>query len=109
VLNLLENARDAIRSRPGTAPGRIAVATRLDPGGRTLSLVIDDNGPGLSDEVKDKLFTPYFTTKHAAGGTGLGLAIAHRIVSEHGGSIALGDAPGGGARVTVTLPVSGAR
>ena len=64
-----------------------------------------DDGPGLSDEVRAKLFTPYFTTK--ARGTGLGLAIVHRIVSDHGGEIRVGGAPGQGAVFTVALPVEG--
>jgi len=59
----------------------------------------------VPDELKDKVFTPYFTTKHGKGGTGLGLAIVHRIVSDHGGRITIADAPGGGARFTVELPL----
>jgi signal transduction histidine kinase len=68
-------------------------------------LVVEDNGPGVPSELKDKIFAPYFTTKHAKGGTGLGLAIVHRIVSDHGGRIMIGDAPGGGARFAIELPL----
>ena len=66
-----------------------------------------DDGAGLSDEARAKLFTPYFTTK--ARGTGLGLAIVHRIVSDHGGEIRVGSgggASGRGAVFTVALPVA---
>ena len=106
VLNLLENARDAIKVRgDADGGGRIAIETRVTEAGAAVQLVLDDNGPGFSAEVRGKLFTPYFTTKHAAGGTGLGLAIVHRIVSDHDGKITVGDAPSGGARVTIELPV----
>ncbi len=107
VLNLIENARDAIATRGADdSGGRIGVATRLADGGAAVELVIEDNGPGLKPEIRDKLFTPYFTTKHASGGTGLGLAIVHRIVSDHGGTISAGDADTGGARFTVRLPTA---
>jgi two-component system, NtrC family, nitrogen regulation sensor histidine kinase NtrY len=102
LLNLVENARDAIGSR---ADGRIVVRTRYGEGNDRALLVVEDNGPGVPPELKDKVFAPYFTTKHAKGGTGLGLAIVHRIVSDHGGRITITDAPGGGARFTIELPL----
>jgi two-component system, NtrC family, nitrogen regulation sensor histidine kinase NtrY len=102
VLNLVENARDAIAGRPN---GQIMVSTRLGDAGDRALLVVEDNGPGVPPDLKDKVFAPYFTTKHARGGTGLGLAIVHRIVNDHGGRIALSDAPGGGARFTIELPL----
>jgi len=102
VLNLVENARDAIGQRPD---GRITVATRPGEAGDRALLIVEDNGPGISPDLKDKLFTPYFTTKHEKGGTGLGLAIVHRIVSDHGGRITVGDAAGGGARFAIELPL----
>ncbi|MEM9491209.1 MAG: HAMP domain-containing protein, partial [Myxococcota bacterium] len=80
VLNLVENARHAVEERAahagdsdgdsaGGGDGRIVVETRIGARGNRLELVIEDNGPGLPEHVKDKLFTPYFTTK--TGGTGL--------------------------------------
>ena len=59
----------------------------------------------MPSEIKDKVFAPYFTTKHAKGGTGLGLAIVHRIVSDHGGRITVTDVKGGGARFVIELPL----
>jgi len=103
VLNLVENARDAIGGK--RADGRILVSTRLGEAGDRAMLVVEDNGPGVPSELKDKVFAPYFTTKHAKGGTGLGLAIVHRIVSDHGGRITVTDAPGGGARFAIELPL----
>ena len=79
VLNLVENARDAISKKPD---GKITVSTRLGEGGDRVFLVVEDNGPGVPAELKDKVFAPYFTTKHAKGGTGLGLAIVARIVND---------------------------
>ncbi len=102
VLNLVENARDAIGQRAG---GKIWVTTALGEAGDRAVLMIEDNGPGVPPDLKDKVFAPYFTTKHTKGGTGLGLAIVHRIVSDHGGRIALAERPGGGARFTIELPL----
>jgi signal transduction histidine kinase len=102
VLNLVENARDAIGTRPD---GKIKVSTRLGEAGDRAMLIIEDNGPGVPAELKDKVFAPYFTTKLKKGGTGLGLAIVHRIVSDHGGRITVGESPGGGARFAIELPL----
>jgi signal transduction histidine kinase len=98
VINLVENARDAVAGK-----GTIRVVTRVADG--RVELEVADSGPGLSDEARAKLFTPYFTTKPR--GTGLGLAIVHRIVSDHGGEIRVGGAPGAGAVFTVTLRRAG--
>ncbi len=102
ILNLVENARDAIGSRED---GRITVSTRKGDANDRALLIVEDNGPGVPPELKDRVFTPYFTTKHTKGGTGLGLAIVHRIVSDHGGRITITDAPGGGARFSIELPL----
>jgi nitrogen fixation/metabolism regulation signal transduction histidine kinase len=105
ILNLVENARDAISQRGDPESGKILVSTR---GGETpdrVMFVVEDNGPGVPQELKDKVFAPYFTTKHSKGGTGLGLAIVHRIISDHGGRITITDAPGGGARFAIELPL----
>ncbi len=102
LLNLIENARDAIGEK---ADAQIVISTASHEKGHFVVLQVDDNGPGIPSEMRDKLFTPYFTTKHAQGGTGLGLAIAHRIVSDHHGKISVGDSDSGGARFTIELPI----
>jgi signal transduction histidine kinase len=102
VLNLVENALDAIAGKPD---GAIVVTTKKADTGARVELIVDDNGPGVAAELRDKVFAPYFTTKHGQGGTGLGLAIVHRIVSDHGGRIVIGEAPGGGARFAIELPL----
>ena len=103
LLNLLENARDAVGS-----DGLVRVQTRVSRPGRAVSLIVEDSGPGVPTEVRDRIFTPYFTTKNESGGSGLGLAIVHRIVTDHGGRIAVGSSSLGGARFLVELPVAGA-
>jgi signal transduction histidine kinase len=71
--------------------------------GEELEIIVRDNGKGIDPTVRDKLFSPFVTTK--ARGTGLGLAIAHRLVSQHGGHITAGDAEGGGAVFQILLPL----
>ncbi len=105
LLNLVENARDAIAQRPDPDAGKITVLTRAGEAGDRIELIVEDNGPGVPADRKDRVFSPYFTTKEHKGGTGLGLAIVHRIVSDHGGRIALSNVLGGGARFTVELPL----
>jgi nitrogen fixation/metabolism regulation signal transduction histidine kinase len=103
LTNLIQNALDAVREAP--AP---RVTVELGPAqGHRARLVVRDNGPGVAPEFRERLFTPYATTK--ATGTGLGLAIVERIVLEHGGEIVYADAPGegGGAEFTVLLPEDG--
>ncbi len=95
VLNLVANAADAVGER-----GSIVVRT-----GRTndgVELTVDDDGPGIPDDARERLFTPYFTTK--AHGTGLGLAIVHRIVAEHGAEIGVESRPGEGACFAIRIP-----
>jgi len=104
--NLIQNAQYAAESRPAKdgLPGQVSVDVRPS-GSDKLRIVVSDNGPGISPEMRARLFEPYATNK--PGGTGLGLAIAQRIALEHGGEIAYSDSPGGGATFSVELPVSG--
>ncbi len=72
-----------------------------------VSLSVTDTGCGMTDEVKERLFTPFFTTKDVDQGTGLGLAVVHGIVTAHHGTIHVESAPGQGARFEVRLPRGG--
>ena len=67
-----------------------------------VTVEIEDSGPGLNEEQKTRLFTPYYTTKR--GGTGLGLAIVQGIVSDHGGRIQVRSEPGEGTTFTLMFP-----
>jgi PAS domain S-box-containing protein len=98
VQNLFNNAKEAMDGRNGT----IAVeAVRKDD---SIILSVSDDGPGIPPELRDRVFTPYFTTKDA--GTGLGLAAVHQIITELGGETAVTNSPLGGARIEMTLPVA---
>ena len=74
-------------------------------GADIAEIVVDDEGPGIAQELFNTIFDPYFTTK--AKGTGLGLAIAKKIVDEHNGHISAENLPEKGARFIVQIPVSG--
>jgi signal transduction histidine kinase len=104
LLNLLENARDALATLPADHAPRITVETRPSARPERVELLVADNGPGIPEAVREKLFTPYFTTKQTQGGTGLGLAIAHRILSDHEGRISVREGESGGACFCVELP-----
>lgn len=99
-LNLLVNAAHAI-PLGGPGPSRIEVKVRTPPSGG-VSVEISDTGIGMTPEIKERLFTPFFTTKES--GTGLGLAISHRIISNAGGSIDVDSTPGLGTTFRIWLP-----
>jgi two-component system NtrC family sensor kinase len=101
VLNLVNNAEQAIVSGPGR--GKVRVTTEAGEG--VLRFRVEDDGPGIPEEVRARIFDPFFTTRAVGEGTGLGLAVSHGIVAEHGGSITVRSEPGGGAAFTVELPL----
>jgi PAS domain S-box-containing protein len=96
LLNLVLNA---CQVSPSDAPIEVTTAEE----GGACRLTILDRGPGIPEEIRDRVFEPFFTTRH--GGTGLGLAIVKRLVELQNGTVALADRPGGGAVCTVTLPL----
>lgn len=93
--NLVANAIEAMPEG-----GTVTVRTAADAGG--VRIEVEDTGPGLSDDQRTRLFTPYFTTKR--GGTGLGLAIVQGIVSDHGGHVDVRSGPGKGTTFAIRLP-----
>ncbi|MGE5386159.1 MAG: ATP-binding protein [Betaproteobacteria bacterium] len=99
IHNLLRNAEDALEGR---LDGRIELVTELR--GRCAQLALSDNGPGFPSELLARVFEPYVTTK--AKGTGLGLPIVKKIVDEHRGTIEINNAPEGGARIVIRLPLA---
>ncbi len=95
--NLVANALEAM---PGSGTLRLRTAARDG----AVAVEIEDTGPGLDEDQRTRLFTPYFTTKR--GGTGLGLAIVQGIVSDHGGRVEVRSAPGAGTTFTLLLPAN---
>ena len=99
-VNLTNNAAQAMQSTG--AGGRITVSrTRWLDG---VAITIEDDGPGVPDDLAERIFEPFFTTKSEGEGTGLGLSICQGIVKEHGGRIALARGASGGAAFRVELP-----
>lgn len=98
--NLVRNAVQAVAAEPSTAGGRVIVAARLE--GSNAVLEVRDDGPGIPEAARARVFDPYYTTK--GEGTGLGLAIVKKVVLEHGGSIECARGPEGGAVFRVRLP-----
>jgi two-component system sensor histidine kinase HydH len=105
VVNLVGNALDALEENR-TAEPRLDVAIGENLAGTEVWLRLRDNGPGIPPERIQKIFTPFYTSKH--NGTGLGLALSKKLVEAHGGTIGATSHPGGGAEVTVVLPRHGA-
>ena len=106
LLNLVVNAAQAIRAkREGGSKemGSIVVSTRRD--GRWIEIAVQDNGTGIPEAIRDRVFEAFFTSKPAAQGSGQGLAIARAIVVEqYGGEIGVETTVGAGTTFTVTLP-----
>lgn len=102
LMNLLINASHAMRTVPVK---RLRVATRDVPGG--VQVIVADSGTGMTDEVRQQIFRPFFTTKRAGSGpsgSGLGLCVSKAMVEAHGGGIEVSSGPGQGTTFTVTLP-----
>ena len=95
LANLLRNALEAIPME-----GQVIIAHDTAEGGARITL--EDNGPGIPNDLLPRIFRPFFTTKNT--GTGLGLALAERIAQAHEGTLAVTNIPGSGARFTLTLP-----
>jgi two-component system cell cycle sensor histidine kinase/response regulator CckA len=107
LLNLIINAEQAMLAANGR--GTIVVRTWHAADQDTVILEVNDDGPGIPDDLQPKIFDPFFTTKEVGKGTGLGLTVAYAIVQEHGGRIRLESRPNKGASFYVELPVSGAK
>ena len=105
LLNLVINAEQAMLSAHGR--GILVVRSWHNADQESVILEINDDGPGIPEEVQPKIFDPFFTTKEVGQGTGLGLTVAYAIVQEHGGRIRLESLPERGASFFVELPVSG--
>ena len=97
VVNLVENALQAVGDQ-----GQIRVAVLAAEGG--VEVQVEDSGPGIEPELRERLFDPFFSTK--TGGSGLGLALVKRIAEDHGGRVAIRSAPGEKTRAVLWFPVA---
>ncbi|HUT24707.1 MAG TPA: GAF domain-containing sensor histidine kinase [Sumerlaeia bacterium] len=102
ALNLVANA---IEAHPEGAAGACVVArTAAADDGKTFRIEVEDNGPGMPEDVQKRIFQPFFSTKGSKG-TGLGLAVAKKVAEENGGTLAVKSVAGEGTTFTLSLPV----
>src|SRR5690606_6785878 len=107
ILNLLRNAAQAFASDDYGAPPDPKITLRAYVSSKTVTMEIEDNGPGMKEEVRRHIFEPFFTTKEVGKGTGLGLSVSYFIVTEHhAGTIEVDSVPGKGTRFTIRLPLA---
>jgi hypothetical protein len=99
LANLIDNAAEAMQ---GTLHRQLTVVTGENPGRTMAEIIVADTGPGVTSDMRERLFLPYFSTKQR--GTGLGLAIAAKIVQEHQGTIRVEENKPAGARFIIELP-----
>lgn len=98
MVNLIVNAVQAMPHG-----GKLHLTT--DVQGKYVTFIIEDTGVGMTEDVLDRLFVPFFTTKEVNEGTGLGLPVVHGIIKSHGGTIEVKSKPGKGTKFTIRLPV----
>ena len=103
VVNLISNAVDAVLTSGRV--GEINIVTRIDQAIEAGIIEISDNGRGIPEAIRDRVFEPYFSTKDS--GTGLGLAMVNQIVNDHGGYIRIAKSDENGTLVRIELPLNG--
>ena len=101
IANLVDNAAEAVQA---SAVKEIEISTCLLPNHDLVEICVSDSGPGVTQDLKERLFLPYFSTKKR--GTGLGLAIVSRIIEDHNGSIRVEENKPAGARFIIELPIA---
>ncbi|MFN3997523.1 sensor histidine kinase [Algoriphagus sp.] len=106
ILNLVKNAFDAMRDKINEVGNdyKAAVKIMTKDLGYQILIEVEDNGPGVPDEIKDKLLMPFFTTKKGTEGTGLGLSITHDIIKSHEGKLEIESTVGEFTRFRISLP-----
>jgi len=102
TLNLATNAEHAVSDRESER----RVTLRATRAGTDVAVEVEDNGPGVSPELRDRIFEPFFTTKPRGRGTGLGLSLVRATATAHGGTVSVERAASGGARFVLTLPIA---
>lgn len=103
--NLVSNALEASRPQENSGASYVTVAGRVEDA--RLLIKVSDNGEGIPDEIRDKLFNKFYSTKGAKG-TGLGLVITRKVVEEHRGTISVESRPGLGTTFMIEIPLKSA-
>ncbi len=98
LVNMIQNALQAV-------PSALVLTLKTFCAQDRICFCVADNGPGVPAEIRSRIFDPFFSTRDVGSGTGMGLAVVYDIVKNCGGSIAVGDAPGGGALFTLEFPI----
>ncbi len=105
LLNLLQNGSQAMQEANTENP-RFIIRAGIDSEGNMLKIEIEDNGPGIDDEIRKRVFEPFFTSKPVGKGTGLGLSVSYFIVTQnHGGEMEVESRPGSGTNFIIRLPL----
>ena len=105
LLNILKNGAEAMSEQKSREKSPI-LTLRLKKENKSIRMEIEDNGPGLDHETKNRIFEPFFTTKPVGIGTGLGLSVSYFIITEnHKGTMEVVSSPGEGARFIIRLPL----
>jgi signal transduction histidine kinase/ligand-binding sensor domain-containing protein len=111
ILNLITNAFYAVSEKKQQLPvgyePTVTVSTRISPtgGGKGVEISVKDNGNGIPEQIKEKIFQPFFTTKPTGQGTGLGLSMSYDIIKAHGGEIKVETQPDMGTEFIIQLPI----
>jgi signal transduction histidine kinase len=103
LMNLIKNAEDAVSANQSKK--RLTIRVHPSRNLRKLQIEVEDNGSGVAVQLYERIFEPFFSTKHETVRSGLGLTIASRIIQEHGGEIVFQSTPGQGSVFTIELPV----
>ena len=107
LLNILRNGAQAMQAA-GTRSPRFVFRTRFEPDQDMAVMEIEDNGPGMDEPTRKRVFEPFFTSKPVGTGTGLGLSVSFFIITEnHHGDMAVVSSPGAGAKFIIRLPIRG--
>ncbi len=111
LLNLLVNARDALNERyPEYDPNkivRIAAETNEQDGALWMMITVEDHGAGMSADIRERVFDPFFSTKPREKGTGLGLSVSYGLIRDHGGRLLVESVPNTYTRIVLELPADG--
>jgi two-component system NtrC family sensor kinase len=104
-MNLIINAQQALQDQ--SLPRKVSLTSRYDRAANAIRIHVADNGPGIPEPVRNRIFEPYFTTKPVGMGTGVGLAVCLGIVEAHGGTVTVESRDGSGTTFTIVLPAAG--